>query len=230
MHRQIVLDTETTGMPVEAGHKVIEIGCVEIIDRHLTDNNFHIYINPERTVDQQAFKVHGLSDEFLADKPRFADIAQSLCDFIGDADIIAHNAEFDMGFLHTEMSQCHHADALSENQIIDSLAIARSQYTGMQNSLDALCRRFAIDISKRTYHGALLDASLLAKVYLLMTGGQESMQMEEIGRAHAATNWTEQTFATLYASEDECQAHQRICESIGVAGYVHPEQQVRSQS
>jgi DNA polymerase-3 subunit epsilon len=177
--RQVILDTETTGLHPDEGHRIIEIGCVEIINRRLTGNRFHCYLNPERASDADALKVHGLDDDFLRDQPLFAAVVQQLLDFVHDAQIIIHNAPFDVGFLDAELKRiglpafCEHV-----HEVIDSLAMAKSQFPGKRNSLDALCQRFAIDNSHRTLHGALLDAELLADVYLALTRGQDSLVID----------------------------------------------------
>jgi len=172
--RQIVLDTETTGLEPEQGHRVIEIGAVELIDRRLTGRNFHRYLNPERDIDAGALEVHGLSSEFLADKPRFAEIAESFQAFVEGAELIIHNAPFDLGFLDYEFALLGAGGpAWSEAYgVIDTLVMARDLHPGQRNSLDALCKRYEVDNASRTLHGALLDSEILAEVYLAMTGGQ----------------------------------------------------------
>ena len=184
--RQIVLDTETTGLSYAQGHRIIEIGCIEILDRQITDNHYHQYINPEREVDAGALQIHGLDNKFLADYPVFADVIQSFHDFIQDSDLIIHNAKFDLGFLNHEISlyQSVNPDAdysmiKNDKHIIDTLLLARDAHPGHKNSLDALCKRYNIDASDRKLHGALLDSSLLAKVYLAMTGGQLSLNLDQ---------------------------------------------------
>jgi len=180
-NRQIVLDTETTGMNMIGvhyeGHRIIEIGAVEVINRRLTGNNFHMYLKPDRLVDPEAFGVHGIADEFLADKPMFADIADEFLDYIRGAELVIHNASFDIGFMDYEFGMLKRDIGKTETfcQITDSLAMARKMYPGKRNSLDALCNRYEIDNSKRTLHGALLDAEILAEVFLMMTGGQTSL-------------------------------------------------------
>ncbi|EOS92682.1 DNA polymerase III subunit epsilon [Erwinia tracheiphila] len=179
--RQIVLDTETTGMNMIGvhyeGHCIIEIGAVEVINRRLTGNNFHIYLKPDRLVDPEAFGVHGIADEFLADKPTFSEVADDFISYITGAELIIHNASFDIGFMDYEFGKLARdiprTDAFC--QVTDSLAMARKMFPGKRNSLDALCSRYEIDNSKRTLHGALLDAEILAEVYLAMTGGQTSL-------------------------------------------------------
>ena len=177
--RQIILDTETTGLDVELGHRVIEIAAVEIIDRHLTGNHLHYYVNPERASDGGAVMVHGLTDDFLRDKPKFGEIVTSLLEFVAGAELIIHNAPFDTGFLNRELDLLDRKP-ITEHcpKITDSLALARELYPGKKNSLDALCERYGIDNSGRTLHGALLDANLLAEVYLAMTRGQDSLVID----------------------------------------------------
>ncbi|WP_312158479.1 DNA polymerase III subunit epsilon, partial [Pantoea piersonii] len=177
-NRQIVLDTETTGMNMIGvhyeGHRIIEIGAVEVVNRRLTGNNFHIYLRPDRLVDPEAFGVHGIADEFLADKPTFAEVADEFLDYIRGAELVIHNASFDIGFMDYEFSMLNRGIGKTETfcRITDSLAMARKMFPGKRNSLDALCSRYEIDNSKRTLHGALLDSEILAEVFLAMTGGQ----------------------------------------------------------
>jgi len=180
MMRQVVLDTETTGLDWQKGHRIIEIGCVELVNRRKTDRTYHQYLNPERAIDEAAQEVHGLSGEDLADKPLFADIADDFLDFVGDAELIIHNAEFDVGFLDNELRTVElTARQLAEsNTILDTLILARQIHPGQRNSLDALCRRYTVDNSRRDLHGALLDARLLADVYLAMTGGQATLLLD----------------------------------------------------
>lgn len=171
--RQIVLDTETTGLTTEDGHRIIEIGCIELIDRQITGKHFHHYLNPDREVEAGALQVHGITNEFLASKPSFATIVEDFLNFIKDAELIAHNATFDVGFINHEMQLLKYKTSLHDYvTIFDTLPFARKMYPGQRNSLDALCKRFKIDLCGRKLHGALLDANLLAEVYLLMTGGQ----------------------------------------------------------
>ncbi|MBS0894739.1 DNA polymerase III subunit epsilon [Tatumella sp. JGM130] len=180
-NRQIVLDTETTGMNMIGvhyeGHRIIEIGAVEVINRRLTGNNFHVYLKPDRLVDPEAFGVHGISDEFLLDKPAFSQVADEFLDYIHGAELIIHNASFDIGFMDYEFAKLNRGLEKTETfcQITDSLLMARKMFPGKRNSLDALCSRFDIDNTKRTLHGALLDAEILSDVYLAMTGGQTSL-------------------------------------------------------
>jgi DNA polymerase III subunit epsilon len=179
--RQIVLDTETTGLEVEKGHRVIEIGCVELVNRRRSQRTFHHYLQPDRPIDPGAVEVHGITNEMLKDKPRFADIAAEFLDFIHDAELIIHNAEFDMGFLRAEVRQLARPDLDLDRvcRVTDTLPMARQLHPGQRNSLDALCRRYSIDNSGRDFHGALLDAQLLADVYLAMTGGQAALLLDE---------------------------------------------------
>ncbi|MBD1552019.1 DNA polymerase III subunit epsilon [Pseudomonas typographi] len=182
--RWVVLDTETTGMPVTDGHRVLEIGCVEVVRRRLTRHNFHVYLQADRESDDGAIGVHGITSEFLRDKPRFADIADEFYAYIHGATLIIHNATFDIGFLNNEfalLGQHDRADISQYCTIIDSLAVARARHPGQRNSLDALCKRYGIDLSERTLHGALLDSELLADVYLAITGGQTSLSLAGSG-------------------------------------------------
>lgn len=180
-HRQIVLDTETTGLNPKEGHRIIEIGCVELINRRLTDRQFHMYINPERMIDQGAIEVHGISNESLVDKPLFKDIVDDFLEFISGAELVIHNAPFDVGFLNHELKLLNRNLAPVDEicTIFDSLVYARKKHPGQRNSLDALCKRYGIDNSHRDLHGALLDSEILSDVYLLMTGGQSSLLDEE---------------------------------------------------
>jgi DNA polymerase III subunit epsilon len=177
--RQIFLDTETTGLSAEGGDRVIEIGCVELFNRKLTGNNLHFYLNPERDSHEDALKVHGISNEFLRDKPKFAHVAQEVIDYLRDAEVIIHNAAFDIGFLNKELERVGQAPFTSHvSHVIDTLVMAKQMYPGKRNSLDALCDRLGVDNSGRTLHGALLDAELLADVYINLTRGQEALLME----------------------------------------------------
>lgn len=179
--RQIVLDTETTGLEVSQGHRIIEIGCVELDTRQLTGSHYHQYINPDREIDQGAIEVHGITTEFLADKPRFERVMQEFLDFVEGAELIIHNAPFDLGFLNSEIQRLDpEALPLQERcKVIDTLVMARGKHPGQRNSLDALCQRYDVDNSQRDLHGALLDAEILADVYLSMTGGQTALQLSD---------------------------------------------------
>jgi DNA polymerase-3 subunit epsilon len=171
--RQIVLDTETTGLHVKEGHRIIEIGCIELVHRRLTGNHFHQYLQPDRAIEAEASEVHGLTNEFLKNQPRFAEIVERFVTFLGDSELIIHNAEFDLGFINHELKLIGRPPL--QHSTIDTLILARSLHPGQKNNLDALCKRYSVDSSQRTVHGALLDAQLLAEVYLNMTGGQTSL-------------------------------------------------------
>jgi DNA polymerase III subunit epsilon len=181
--RQIVLDTETTGLEPAEGHRIIEIGCLEIVNRRLTGERLHEYLRPDREIDPRAIEVHGISNDFLRDKPRFADIAGRFLDFVAGAELIIHNAPFDVGFINHELSLAGARVRRIEEVcgVLDTLVLARQRHPGSRNSLDALCRRYQVDASGRTLHGAVLDAQLLADVYLAMTGGQVALGLEADG-------------------------------------------------
>jgi DNA polymerase-3 subunit epsilon len=170
--REIVLDTETTGLDPDEGHRIVEVGAIELLNHLPTGRSFHCYLNPERAMPAEAFAIHGLGDAFLADKPRFAEIAQEFLDFIADARLVIHNAAFDLRFLNAELERHGHR-RLEGVAVVDTLAVARQRFPGAQHSLDALCRRFGIDASARTLHGALLDSQILAEVYLELVGGRQ---------------------------------------------------------
>ncbi|MGN8278437.1 DNA polymerase III subunit epsilon [Pseudomonas sp. SMV71] len=179
-NRSVVLDTETTGMPVTDGHRIIEIGCVELIGRRLTGRHFHVYLQPDRESDEGAIGVHGITNEFLVGKPRFAEVADEFFEFIQGAQLIIHNAAFDVGFINNEfalLGQHDRADITRHCTILDTLMMARERHPGQRNSLDALCKRYGVDNSGRELHGALLDSEILADVYLTMTGGQTSLSL-----------------------------------------------------
>jgi DNA polymerase-3 subunit epsilon len=174
--RQIVLDTETTGLEPSDGHRIIEIGCVELVGRRLTGNSFHQYIQPDREIDAGAMEVHGITNEFLADKPRFSDIVDDFVRYIEGAELVIHNAPFDVGFINHELKLCKQGRQVDDLcSVLDTLTLARKMHPGQKNNLDALCRRYEIDNTHRDLHGALLDAEILADVYLAMTGGQVSL-------------------------------------------------------
>lgn len=218
--RQVVLDTETTGIGHEHGHRVIEIGCVELVNRRLTQRHFHTYLNPEREVDEGAFKVHGISTAFLQDKPLFKDIIADLIAFIDGAELIIHNAPFDLGFLNAELQRAHYPQSVERHcRVLDTLEFARKKHPGLRNNLDALCKRYDIDNSNRELHGALLDAEILAWVYLAMTGGQTELFSEEGQQtAHSQSNasYTILTSSApvVLATPDELAAHQEFVEFI----------------
>lgn len=178
-HRQIVLDTETTGIDPKQWHRIIEIGCVELVNRRLTGNNFHVYIDPERGIEDEAIFVHGITSDFLAGKPKFRDVAAEFLDYIKGAELVIHNAAFDVGFMDHEFALLRQSYPKTHDvcEVLDTLAMARDLHPGQKNNLDALCRRYDIDNSKRTLHGALLDSEILADVYLGMTGGQVSLNL-----------------------------------------------------
>ena len=179
MTRQIVLDTETTGLSAEGGDRIIELGCVELVDRKLTGNNLHLYFNPERDSHEEALKVHGISNEFLRDKPRFAELAGDILSYLDGAELIIHNAAFDVGFLDKELERAGRPPlAACVGSVTDTLAMAKQRYPGKRNGLDALCDRLGVDHSSRTLHGALLDAELLADVYINLTRGQETLLID----------------------------------------------------
>ncbi|MBS3823079.1 MAG: DNA polymerase III subunit epsilon [Wenzhouxiangellaceae bacterium] len=223
--RQVVLDTETTGLEPEEGHRIIEIGCLELIDRQLSGRQFHRYINPERSVESGALTVHGLSDEFLSDKPRFAEVADEFIDFIRGAELLIHNAAFDLGFLDSELARLEGSPRIVDMaEVHDTLALARELHPGQRNSLDALCRRYEVDNSNRALHGALLDSELLAEVYLLMTGGQVALGLDLDGAAMAGADPSVPAFdasrlVRKNADGAELEAHRALLDKIaGVAG------------
>src|ERR1700753_4217836 len=187
--RQIVLDTETTGLEPELGHRIIEIGCVEIVNRRVTGRTFHRYLNPERAIDEGEMAVHGIKRADLDDKPKFAEIAEELLGFISDAELVIHNAAFDVAFLDAELARLAGSRAVATLcRVLDTLALARSMHPGQRNNLDALCKRYSIDNSRRELHGALLDARILADVYLAMTGGQAALALAEVAAAGSSAD------------------------------------------
>lgn len=230
MTRQIVLDTETTGLNANDGDRIVEIGCVEVIDRRITDNHYHVYINPERDMPEEAVEIHGLTAEFLSDKPTFSEIAAGFCDFIRDAELIIHNAEFDVGFLDAELKRLKMPPiAKITPNVIDSLAMAKQMFPGKRNNLDALCDRLEIDNSQRTLHGALLDAELLAEVYLGLTRGQKSLMIDDDddvtfrkGRRGRSLEDNQIPIIVLKASEEELAAHESVLEGIEKANKGKP--------
>ena len=209
--RQIVLDTETTGLDPKLGHRVLEIAAVEIVDRRLTGNHFHRYVNPERASDEGALQVHGLTEEFLRDKPKFGDIAEEMLDFVSGAELVIHNAAFDCGFLDMELALLD-LKPIAEYcpDIVDTLRMARELHPGKKNGLDALCERYQIDNSARIQHGALLDANLLAEVYLALTRGQDSLLIDFVPTPRAAETRRaagELALIVVPASAEELAAH-----------------------
>jgi DNA polymerase III subunit epsilon len=219
MTRQIVLDTETTGLNAKLGDRIIEVGCVELLSRRITDRAFHSYVNPERDIEEAAASVHGLTREFLADKPRFAEVSAGFLDYIRGAELIIHNADFDVEFLDMELSRLR-AGRLHDHvaKVTDTLALARELHPGKKNSLDALCERYFVDNSNRTLHGALLDARLLAECYLAMTRGQESLAMEleapVAAAALAALSVDVSKLIVLPAAPEELALHERYLDAM----------------
>lgn len=223
--RQIILDTETTGLYADQGHRIIEIGCVELINRKITNKYYHQYINPQREVEEGALAVHGITNQFLQNKPIFSTIASEFIDFVNGAELIIHNAPFDVGFLNSEFKLLTPAvkPITKYCRVIDTLALARQLHVGQRNSLDALCKRYSIDNSQRELHGALLDAHLLARVYLAMTGGQGSLftEIEEKETATQqavildATKTEQRHLSVLKATELELAEHEKYLKMIG---------------
>ena len=216
MSRLIVLDTETTGLDVNDGHRIIEIGCVEIVNRNITSNSFHRYVNPMRQIDDGAKNVHGITYSMLEDKPKFSEILNEFLEYLSDSDLIIHNAPFDLGFLSKELSFCGREDNYLESsrKIHDTLKISRKRFPGKRNSLDALCARYEIDNTDRNLHGALIDANLLASVYLKMTRGQTSLSMsatiEEGERTQVENNLSNRPSIVIRANEDEVLKHENF--------------------
>lgn len=218
--RQILLDTETTGIDPNE-HRIIEIGCVELIDRKQTDFYFHEYLQPDREIEAEAIEVHGITNEFLLDKPRFKDISTDFIDYIKGAEVIIHNAPFDVGFLDMEFTRMGYQQRLNDLcTITDTLVMARQKYPAQRNSLDALCKRYAIDNSARTKHGALLDAEILAEVYLALTGGQRTLDLtlntenQANSIAIKRLNTKRATLRVISASTSELEAHQNRLKAI----------------
>jgi DNA polymerase III subunit epsilon len=223
--RQIFLDTETTGLSPDNGDRLIEIGCLEMVNRRLTGNHLHLYVNPERPSSEEAIKVHGITDQFLADKPRFAEVVDELVAYVAGAEIIIHNAAFDVGFLDAELKRVKR-DGFRKHvaRVTDSLLMAREMFPGKSNSLDALCRRLEVDNSNRTLHGALLDAGLLAEVYVRMTRGQDSLVIEAGGASAASSMSAEPqlslgvfTLQAVAVSDEECAAHDAVLTDLDKA-------------
>jgi DNA polymerase-3 subunit epsilon len=226
--RQIVLDTETTGLEVSQGHRVIEIGCIELRDRRPTGRTFHKYLCPDREVEPGALAVHGITNEFLSTQPRFGEVVEEFLEFVREAELIIHNAAFDVGFLDSELTRVKRDEAIGEIcQVLDTLALARQLHPGQRNSLDALCKRYSIDNSHREFHGALLDAKILSDVYLTMTGGQGALTLEADAvdaNGHAAVVRVDR--GTLHipvprASQAELAAHERALDAVARAAGGH---------
>ena len=229
MKRQIVLDTETTGIQPELGHRIVEIGCVELLDRKVTGNTYHQYINPERDMDDEVIKIHGLTNQFLADKPVFADIAADFVEFVSGAELSIHNAAFDVGFINHELARLKQTGIDQVCSVVDTLALARAKHPGAKANLDALCRRYQIDNSARVYHGALLDSEILAEVYLRMTGGQvtfaldaqdsTSSDRQAANSAAVSSIQLSGPLKVIRASEEDSAAHDALLEKLrGKAG------------
>lgn len=227
--RQIVLDTETTGLSPSQGHRIIEIGCLELIDRRLTGREFHCFLHPDREIDEAAQSVHGISLDALATAPRFAEVVDEFLEFIASAELVIHNAEFDVGFIEYELTLMGHAKPkVNEHAtVLDTLALARKMHPGQRNSLDALCKRYAVDASNRDVHGALIDSDLLARVYLAMTGGQTAMSLNaDVARDHDAggrdvrgrhaddSQAGNPRLVVVRATDEEVAAHEALLEKI----------------
>ncbi len=226
--RQIILDTETTGLEAASGHRIIEIGCIELINRRATQNRFHRYINPDRDIDEGAQAVHGISRAQLEKAPRFAEIAADLLSFLGDAELVIHNAVFDLAFLDAEFARLTSLAARfsADRKVVDSLLLARQLHPGQRNSLDALCKRYSVDNSRRELHGALLDAQLLAEVYLAMTGGQSALALfdsktngsgQDAGPSSVAAVERPPRLRVVAATGEELAAHEAFMLKLGKA-------------
>jgi DNA polymerase III subunit epsilon len=222
--RQVVLDTETTGIDPKQGHRVIEIGCVEMVNRKLTGQHYHVYINPGRVVEQEAIQVHGITNEFLADKPKFAEVADAFFEFVKGAELVIHNAAFDVGFINNEFSMLRPAKPPIETDcgVLDTLAMARKKHPGQKNNLDALCKRYGIDNGHRSLHGALLDAEILADVYLLLSGGQTALELDSdrtkssgaSGVVRISREDSSSPLRVVAAQTDEVEAHQKYMKAL----------------
>ena len=233
--RQIVLDTETTGLSTAQGHRIIEIGCLELLNRRLTGRDYHCFLNPDRDIDEGAERVHGISRDDLENQPRFHEIVDEFLAFVAGAELIIHNAEFDVGFIEHELTLMKHAQPkMSEHAtVLDTLKLARKIHPGQRNSLDALCKRYEVDASRRDVHGALIDSELLARVYLAMTGGQTALSLDDdavgalpVGALLAArsqnevgANATEDlNLVIIHATDDEAAAHEALLERVRASG------------
>jgi len=235
--RQIVLDTETTGLSTAQGHRIIEIGCLEMVNRRLTGREFHRFLNPDRDIDEGAVAVHGISRDQLETEPRFHEIVDDFLEFVKDAELVIHNADFDVGFIDHELKLMKHATPrISDHcQVLDTLSLARKIHPGQRNSLDALCKRYEVDASKRDVHGALIDSELLARVYLAMTGGQSSLLLDEekadVGARlagdnseagssarRAPTDDADYKLTVIQATAEEAVAHEAMLEKIRKSG------------
>jgi DNA polymerase-3 subunit epsilon len=225
--RTVVLDTETTGLNAGLGDRIVELGCIEILNRRTTDNQFHRYVNPERKSEEGALKVHGITGEFLQDKPKFREIAAEFLDYIRGAELVIHNAAFDVEFLNLELARVGQPPIEEHcSGVVDSLKLARELHPGRKNSLDALCERYQIDNAHRTLHGALLDAALLAEVYLAMTRGQDSLAIELEPARPASEGWTGQgerpSLIVVPASAEELAEHERLLDGIEAENHRAP--------
>ena len=226
--RQIVLDTETTGLSTAQGHRIIEIGCLEMVNRRLTGREFHRFLNPERDIDEGAERVHGISRADLEGQPLFADIVDDFLEFLHDSELVIHNAEFDVGFIEYELQRMKHPKpAIADHaMVLDTLALARKLHPGQRNSLDALCKRYAVDASKRDVHGALIDSELLAKVYLAMTGGQTAMSLDadadDLARVFEESanqiRDDDLNLVVVKASDEEMAAHEALLDKMQEKG------------
>lgn len=219
--RQIVLDTETTGIDPNEGHRIIEIGCVELMERQPTGRNYHVYVNPEREIEAEAITIHGITNEFLTDKPKFADVAEDFFEFIKGAELVIHNAAFDVGFMDAEFARVKPVIKTRDHcGVVDSLAIARKKHPGQKNSLDALCKRYGVDNSNRELHGALLDAEILADVYLLLTGGQTALFLNAGSEGGGGSDSIRRLavdrapLSVVHASDEECNAHETFMQAL----------------
>ncbi|MDX1406458.1 MAG: DNA polymerase III subunit epsilon [Woeseiaceae bacterium] len=226
--RQVVLDTETTGLSIGQGHRIIEIGCLELVNRRFTGREYHRFLNPERDIDEGAERVHGITRADLEGQPRFADIADELIDFLRESELVIHNAEFDVGFLDYELQLMNHPrPSIAEHAtVLDTLSLARKLHPGQRNSLDALCKRYAVDASNREVHGALIDADLLARVYLAMTGGQVTLLLDEDAAEVSGARQVESgpvapqrlELPIVRANDEEAAAHEAMLERMRAAG------------
>ena len=225
--RQIFFDTETTGLRAEAGDRIIEIGCVEMVNRQLTGNNLHLYLNPERDIDEEAVRIHGLTVEFLADKPKFAEVVDQIVEFLSGAELVIHNAAFDIGFMNAELKRLGRPLVTDfVGGVRDTLLMARDMFPGKANSLDALCKRLEVDNSNRTFHGALLDSELLAEVYIRLTRGQDALLMDDAGSGSgqdagdarvAAVDFSAYVLPVLAPTEEELAAHEKVLAELDKA-------------
>lgn len=225
--RQIILDTETTGIDPRSGHRIIEIGCIEMVNRKLTGNHYHEYINPQRAIEEEAIEVHGITNEYLADKPLFHQVADSFLEFIKGAELVIHNAPFDVGFIDNEFRLLNrgHGKVYDHCTVIDTLVMAREMHPGQRNSLDALCKRYGVDNTGRVLHGALLDSEILADVYLFMTGGQTDLSLGQEGEGGGAGDMmairrldsNRGKLNVIAANATELQAHETKLDALGEA-------------